>query len=1058
MSKPQKAAQAEGYLERENYYQKNSEIGYFRGAGLKHLGLKQEEPVTPELYKALLNGFNPTTGEKLHSNSGDKQRLAGIDVTFSSPKSVSILMEALEARGDFAAAFKLRKAHEKSVKSSMNKIEKRYVKTRERDTSGKRIKVSAQMVSASFEHDVTRETDGNIDPQLHTHNFIFYTTFYEDPSTGEVKSLSLSNKEIYANKMYLGQSYRNDLARNLNELGYEIEVSEVLNGFFELKSFEKEHIDEFSGRSKSIKAHMEKYREKYPNMNESQLKEIIAQEIKGKKKEVDRDEVREKNADRLLAVGIDDRFIDKIQTVEKEREEPSQEIKEDHVKKVLVTLTDKNSTFSIEDFMRESLKYGLEYTMTEIDYIKILTKDENVIKLDDNVYSTQKMIDDEMSIIDGVIEGKDSQEPYISDTFLVDVFIDKNYSNMTAGQREMMIHILTTRDQMVAVQGDAGTGKTYSVKGVRELIEENKLDIDVEGIVFTGKATAGLEADSGIKSKTIHSFIYGEQNRKEKRKPKLLIIDESGMVGSKQVAELVKIARENGDKLVFIGDTKQFKSISAGRAFADMQKYGISTVYMGEVMRHKTDLTKQSVNLLKEQDVKGSLEKIEAEGKYHELDNDAIISDISKNFVSLSKKKRRGQLIITSRNDYRKAINGKIRAGLELEGDKFQIRENINLQGIAAHYNSKYEKGMIVAIQGKIEGFQQGQVLEIVGRSTHSKKIIVKPQGGTREQERELNVFNHGDKLQVYKDSERTFEKGDLIIFTKNTTLSKEKRMEVKNGDRAYIKSIDGEGNIVTENGKKFNINKMPYLDHGYAVTDVKSQGSTTDHVVIMADAQMANYNSFYTQLTRPKYDITLYTDSKEQLLANVEKDLEEKSTLNYTLNKDGTKKQQIGVQKHERDEEIFRRDESRAERAATVDGVSNTRDREESPSILVEDSRPGEDHVRTADAEQSGAQGTSSVSTSDIKLDTGREWRGKSSARAIGKTTGKIGIIIERIKKIIEQVEHRVEDLKSKRLSKTKMKKIEIKKTKEKKEQIKSVLEKDVKIEDMGRGYTRSL
>ena len=76
----------------------------------------------------------------------------------------------------------------------------------------------------------------------------------------------------------------------------------------------------------------------------------------------------------------------------------------------------------------------------------------------------------------------------------------------------------------------------------------------------------------------------------------------------------------------------------------------------------------------------------------------------------------------------------------------------------------------------------------------------------------------------------------------------------------------------------------MNFADYGYAITDYKSQGATTKNVTIFADTQMASINAFYTQVTRAKENITIYTGNKEALLANLNKDARQKSTLDYTM------------------------------------------------------------------------------------------------------------------------------------------------------------------------------
>ncbi len=96
------------------------------------------------------------------------------------------------------------------------------------------------------------------------------------------------------------------------------------------------------------------------------------------------------------------------------------------------------------------------------------------------------------------------------------------------------------------------------------------------------------------------------------------------------------------------------------------------------------------------------------------------------------------------------------------------------------------------------------------------------------------------------------------------------------------------DGIIQTVEGKRIDMKEMGFIDYGYAITDYKSQGATTTNVTILADTQMASLNAFYTQVTRAKENITIYTDNIEALLSNLKKDARQRSTLEYTT--DGKK------------------------------------------------------------------------------------------------------------------------------------------------------------------------
>ena len=908
MSKPQSVSQAQGYLTKENYYQKNSEKGFFYGKGLEFLGLENGLEVTPEMYEKLLNGYHPVSGEALVINAGEADRRAGMDVTFSAPKSVSVLMEFHEGNHQNSKAELIRNAHDLAVKNAMKKLENEYAKTRIYDVFGDRKKVDAKIVYATFQHDISREVLGQIDPQLHSHNFIFSTVFYHDKEKNIVRNLALSNEEIYKNKMYLGQIYRSELAQNLKNLGYEIEVTDRKNGFFEIAGFEKNQLDEFSNRSKLIREVLPKYREKYPNMDENELLQVIVKDTKKAKKEIDRDAVREQNLERMRGVNLDFEQANSLDNHEKEVVilEP---LIENHIDKSLENLTEKQSIFTREDLYKELLKYGLEYGYSEKIYSDFVAKREDIFQLDKNVFSTKKMIEAEKNIIYSIHDSRGKGkvfEEYQGEK--INEFLAENYANMTEGQDKMVRFILGNEDQFIAVQGDAGTGKTYAVKAVNEYLKKYHKEQEIIGISYTGKAAEGLEKESGIKSETVHSFLQKEESREGKNR--VIIVDEAGMIGSIQMNEIIENAKKKGDKVVFIGDTKQFKSINAGRAFADMQKYGIKTVHMDEVLRQQTEYTKESVSLLKSQEVEKSINVLQKNGRITEKDLSSAREEISRVFSNLSKKKRMETLIIASTNSDRKAINDMIRERLGKSGKSFSVFESVNKQGIERHYTQGYKIGEYIAIEGKIDGFKKGEQLKITG-IVDEKRLIVSGKD-KRTKEKVLDVYQHGNSLQVYRQTEKTFQKGDVIVFNKNKKISKDKNIRVRNGERAVIKSIKKNGDVTLESGKKFNIYKMNHVDHGYAITDYKAQGATTKHVMVMARSDMANFNSFYTQITRAKREISLWTDNLEQLKANIENVTQEKSTLDYTI-----RIKEKGEKTHERTDDTGRtqRDQKSTER-----------------------------------------------------------------------------------------------------------------------------------------------
>ncbi|NJO93167.1 MAG: relaxase domain-containing protein [Hydrococcus sp. RM1_1_31] len=230
--------QGEHYYQKENYYsqeesKKNSE---WFGRGAQNLGLQGN--VEGEDFTNLVHGQLPS-GEKFRTrpptHDNYKER-AGIDCTFSAPKSVSI---AALVNGDE----RLELAHREAVKTALTVLEDRYASTRVR-INGQRQAISTQnLIVGQFHHDSSREKD----PQLHTHCVIINAT-----QTENGKWYSLRDDDIHSHRKLLGQIYQNELAVRVQKLGYEIEQRD--NGLFEIKGYTSEQLKAFSKRREQIKA------------------------------------------------------------------------------------------------------------------------------------------------------------------------------------------------------------------------------------------------------------------------------------------------------------------------------------------------------------------------------------------------------------------------------------------------------------------------------------------------------------------------------------------------------------------------------------------------------------------------------------------------------------------------------------------------------------------------------------------------------------------------------------------------------------------------------------
>ncbi|CAN7750059.1 Ti-type conjugative transfer relaxase TraA [Rhizobium sp. LjRoot258] len=139
------------------------------------------------------------------------------------------------------------------------------------------------------------------------------------------------------------------------------------------------------------------------------------------------------------------------------------------------------------------------------------------------------------------------------------------YSHLSDEQRSA-IERVTSDQRIAAVIGRAGAGKTTMMKSAREAWEA--AGYRVVGGALAGKAAEGLEKEAGIASRTLSSWeLRWNEGRNQLDRSTVFVLDEAGMVSSRQMAIIVEAVTKAGAKLVLVGDPDQLQPIEAGAAF-----------------------------------------------------------------------------------------------------------------------------------------------------------------------------------------------------------------------------------------------------------------------------------------------------------------------------------------------------------------------------------------------------------------------------------------------------------------------------------------------------------
>lgn len=235
-SKPIKAGRENYYIERaqEKYYTESAEErGQWFGKGAKFLGLEGE--VTTESFRNLFHGFSPDGQTPLVQNAGHPNRCMGWDLTFSPPKSVSVLwaLAPQEIRAEIL------RAHQRAVTQTLTQLEDTLAVSR----SGKAgaVHERAGLAVVVQQHYASRTND----VQTHSHAVVNNVGVRADGSTGALHSINW-----YRAKKVLGAAYQARFASELrHRLGLTIETKE---DSFHIRGVPEETCDVFSKRRHDI--------------------------------------------------------------------------------------------------------------------------------------------------------------------------------------------------------------------------------------------------------------------------------------------------------------------------------------------------------------------------------------------------------------------------------------------------------------------------------------------------------------------------------------------------------------------------------------------------------------------------------------------------------------------------------------------------------------------------------------------------------------------------------------------------------------------------------------
>ncbi|WP_257291425.1 MobF family relaxase [Endozoicomonas sp. ONNA1] len=880
---------ATNYFKDEDYYAKGDDESTiqseWQGEGAKELGL--EGKVDIQQFKNALEGKFDGVELGRSTGNGDKEHTKGWDVTFSAPKSVSIL--AL-AGGDK----RLVEAHKKAVSHALGYIEKNMITTRV-TMSGQTVNVNTEnLAAASFTHTTSRD----LDPQLHTHNVVLNVTKRQD---GELRSLD--SRTIYDNSMLAGQVYRSELAKAVKDLGYDINVDNQ-KGFFEISSVPKDVIKNFSKRREAIKKAAEDRdikttkgmqaaalatRKSKQKANAAQLINRWDKELADLKFDPNKaiNESREKQTEKPNEMVSDDSSYSQTSQGKSDIEVSKSAL--DDVRFAYKHLSEKEAVFLEKDIFSTAIKASMgNHSTGDISTaIDKLVRQKEIIKSSlksVRAFTTPAALKTEKYTIDLMRHGQKEVRSIASLGLINDHLEGKG---LEKDQEEAVRVAIGSRDRVVAVQGYAGTGKTFMLSQVREIAEAS--DYKLQGAAFSATAAGELEKGSGIKSQTLASFINDKESLLAKGKLKgskeMWVVDEASLINSKDMASLLTLSRKAKSRVVLVGDKAQIGAIEWGKPFHQLMDNGMKHAEMKTIRRQRNrDLLKAVKGMINKTPIQ-AMASIKNDIKEVREQSERI-KMIADEYLKLRPEERKNMLIVIPDNETRQAVMTLIRDGLKKEGilgqDKHTSDVLIN-RGLSRAQKARaqfYNKGDVVEFgkdQKRLgvkrsERFKVDQVKgDTVVLKSNDRKLIWNPSkvaGSAR------------NGVEVYREQERKFAVGDTIRWKKNLP-----DRDLRNGDTGKVLSIeDGKVKVGFQRGgeKTLDTKTDKHMDHNYAVTAFASQGMTFDKVAVMAESwrkNLINQASFYVGISRARDKAMIFTEDSKKLTEAISERSGEKSS-----------------------------------------------------------------------------------------------------------------------------------------------------------------------------------
>ena len=836
-------------------------------------GLTDSGKIDSSDFHRLYNGFAPNTGAKLTQNAGSERRSAGLDMTFSADKSIS----ALWAVADPDLRSEIERAHNDAARVALEETVLRHCAyTRIRNQDGEIEVLPADIAAAMFQHGTSRDND----PQLHTHCVIFNAA----RTHRDGKYRALHQHPVYTWMKAAGAVYRNTLAWSLQErLGIRMEQYGKDGEFTRVAGMPEDLIGHWSKRRAAI---IEAAREMGFTVEGNAPRAAAANKITRAGKSPDNDpEIRHRRW-RGEAEGYVERevliasILGKSEEITQEQIRALTEVLED----LPYRLTREEAVFRLPDIVErvgnataallnhDAVATSIERVILSPEVVRLTRPPRSAEGRADmahtRLYSTRHNLQMEMEVRD-MAAGMAADTGHSLSAQAIGAKVAgllKAGYPLSEEQIAAIRSVTSSGGRVAIIEGAAGSGKTTTLRPIADLYREHGQSIIATAVAWRTAVALGNDVDA-------RPFCVDKLLRLAARggiginKDTTIIVDEAGMLSTRQAHHILQLSERHGAKIVFAGDTQQQQPVEAGPGLR-LIRDAVGSVRVDRIRRQKADLEDILTHVQGETPERARL-------------------------LASSMAEERRTRILT----YYESMKGKLVFMPWQVAASEALRDGDAAAAIAAHH-----------LRGRFHiGYDEEKTLTSLvddwdryQRANPGKSSVVLAR--TRSEVRALSHLMRERRFASLPDGERAdmdrahADRVTVIVSRGTEDQRTTSPLEIARGDRLRIGATHWEkqlfnGTVVTvedfkvergeagtepsvlisartEDGRAVSFHHDEIrdwygnirLDHGYALTITSAQGLTVDRTFLLADARPSR-ETIYPAATRHRERLDIYVN-----------------------------------------------------------------------------------------------------------------------------------------------------------------------------------------------------